>query len=150
MRAYHGFYAEQLHIQLDNTKSDNKNYLMIAMSAWLVKTGRFKRVRVFFLLVGHTHVIIDQIFGAITKGTVGDELITPQDMIANINGTCADNPAWMAKPVKWLHCVFDYTTWYKTHFKLANIERIFDGDISCQDGSYAGMNDFLFLSLIHI
>ena len=146
MRAYHGFYAEVLHIQLDNTKSDNKNYLMIAMSAWLVKTGRFKRVRVFFLLVGHTHVIIDQIFGAITKGTVGDELITPQDMIANINGTCADNPAWMAKPVKWLHCVFDYTTWYKTHFKLANIERIFDGDISCQDGSYAGMNDFLFFA----
>jgi hypothetical protein len=71
-----------------------------------VKSNRFKQVRIYFLLVGHTHIIIDQIFGAITTGTRGVEMFLPEDLISNIEDTCKENPQWMAKPVRWLKSLF--------------------------------------------
>ena len=67
MQTQFGYLPDELHLQLDNTSGENKNETMIAIGAWLVASGYFKRVRVFFLMVGHTHIIIDQIFGVITK-----------------------------------------------------------------------------------
>ena len=142
MRQHYGYYAEQLHIQLDNTKSENKTYVLISMAAWLVKTGRFKRVRVFFLLVGHTHVIIDQIFGALTTGTKGKELFLPEHLIENIEVTCGQNPNWMAKPVRWLKTLFDYTSWCDS-MDCSSLLRLFDGNLSDEDGTYSGMYDYV-------
>ena len=71
MRDHYGFWPQEMHIQLDNTTEDCKNSTTFAMAAWLVATGRCRRVRVFFLDVGHTHVVIDQIFGVVTRGLRG-------------------------------------------------------------------------------
>ena len=43
-----------LYIQLDNVSS-NKNHWTIAYSCWLVATGVLDKVKLGFLLVGHTH-----------------------------------------------------------------------------------------------
>ena len=145
MRDHYGHYADVLHLQLDNTKADNKNYTMIRMAAWLVKSGRFKQVRVYFLLVGHTHIIIDQIFGAITTGTRGVEMFLPEDLISNIEDTCKENPQWMAKPVRWLKSLFDFAKWTDL-MEPYPIKRLFDGEISDEQHTYQGMQDFQFLS----
>ena len=50
-----------LYIQLDNV-STNKSKLMFVYLSWLVATGVFDKIKVGFLIVGHTHEFIDQFF----------------------------------------------------------------------------------------
>ncbi len=61
-----------------------------------------------FLMVGHTHVIIDHIFGVVTVGLRRKELLTPEDLEQNINASLTANPQYMAKPVRKLHCLWDF------------------------------------------
>ena len=90
---------------------------MVAMSAWLVGRGFVGRVRVYFLDVGHTHVIIDQIFGVITVNLRTEELLTDNDLIRNINATMMAHPKWLPRKVRTLHCLFDFASWYALHIK---------------------------------
>lgn len=57
---------ETLYLQFDNA-SNNKCEAVFRYCAWLVKTGVFKKVRVGFMLVGHTHDIVDQMFSRISE-----------------------------------------------------------------------------------
>jgi hypothetical protein len=50
-----------LYIQLDNVGT-NKSKLMFIYLSWLVATGVFDKIKVGFLIVGHTHEFIDQFF----------------------------------------------------------------------------------------
>ena len=56
---------EVLYLQLDNVNS-NKSKRLLWYCAWLVMTDVFKKVKVGFLLVGHTHENIDQLFSRIS------------------------------------------------------------------------------------
>lgn len=51
-----------LYVQLDNTSRENKNKYMMAYFNMLVEKGIFEKVKIGFLLVGHTHDQIDQMF----------------------------------------------------------------------------------------
>jgi len=51
-----------LYVQLDNTSRENKNKYTMAYLNMLVEKGIFKKIKVGFLLVGHTHDQIDQMF----------------------------------------------------------------------------------------
>ena len=51
-----------LYLQLDNTTRENKNQALFAYCAMLVELKIFKKVKLGFLLVGHTHDQIDQMF----------------------------------------------------------------------------------------
>ena len=145
MRKKQGCYADVLFLVLDNTTSENKNQVMLAMAAWLVASGRFKQVRVFFLHVGHAHVIIDQIFGVITVGLRRQELLLPEDLIANIEATLAKNPKYMAEPVEELHQLWDFTRWVKSQMAPIHIKRICGAEqVADEAGAYHGMKDFIF------
>lgn len=48
-----------LYLQMDNTTAQNKNVTVLAYLNLLVQKGIFKKVKVGFLLVGHTHDQID-------------------------------------------------------------------------------------------
>jgi hypothetical protein len=50
-----------LYLQLDNA-SDNKNRCILALCDSLVTKGVFKKIKISFLLVGHTHEDVDQYF----------------------------------------------------------------------------------------
>lgn len=50
-----------LYLQLDNA-SDNKNKTLTAFCSMLVEKGIFRKVKLSFLLVGHTHEDVDQYF----------------------------------------------------------------------------------------
>ncbi len=52
---------------MDNTASDNKNTIMFAFLGLLVKLKIFRKVKVGFLEVGHTHEDIDQFFSVLAK-----------------------------------------------------------------------------------
>jgi len=56
-----------LHLQLDNTKKDNKNKKVFSFLAALVKKHIFQKVIVSFLPIGHTHNDVDAMFGVFSK-----------------------------------------------------------------------------------
>ncbi len=56
-----------LYLQLDNTCRENKNNLLMAYLHMLVKNKVFKKIKIGFLLVGHTHDQIDQMFSRFSK-----------------------------------------------------------------------------------
>ena len=49
-----------LYLQLDNTSQENINKIMFGYLKKLVELGIFQKVKVGFLLIGHTHDHIDQ------------------------------------------------------------------------------------------
>jgi hypothetical protein len=61
-----GFLPPILHLQLDNA-SDNKSRLFLAFIAYLVQEGVFLKVKLTYLIVGHTHEDIDQYFSVISR-----------------------------------------------------------------------------------
>ena len=54
--------APILYIQLDNTGRENKNATVFGYLSMLVNQGLFRKVKVNFLLAGHTHDHFDQMF----------------------------------------------------------------------------------------
>ena len=57
-----GNLPQVLYLQLDNTSHENKNQIVFGYLSMLVEMGIFQKVKVGFLLVGHTHDHIDQMF----------------------------------------------------------------------------------------
>ena len=53
---------QNLYVQLDNTRKDNKNNKFFGFLACLADKGVFKTIYINFSPVGHTHEDIDQFF----------------------------------------------------------------------------------------
>jgi hypothetical protein len=72
-----------LTIQMDSA-GDNKNYTMACFCEWLVKTRVFRKVKMCFLPVGHTHEDIDACFGRLSKQFVqyGQDVQCFADMVS--------------------------------------------------------------------
>jgi hypothetical protein len=62
LNGWKGELPRVLYLQLDNTPCKNKNKFVIAYLHMLVKRGVFRKIKVGFLVVGHTHDQIDQMF----------------------------------------------------------------------------------------
>ena len=58
-----------LYVKLDNIARENKNSIVFGYLSMLVEKGIFKKVKVNFVLVGHTHDHIDQMFSRFSKKT---------------------------------------------------------------------------------
>lgn len=56
------FHIKLLHVQLDNCVGENKNNIVMAFLGGLIASGVIGRAEVHFLMVGHTHIKIDQVF----------------------------------------------------------------------------------------
>lgn len=145
MRDHYGYLPAELHLQLDNTSGENKNNTMVAMASWLVHAGYFKRVRVFFLLVGHTHIIIDQVFGVITKSIKSQQLLEVRDLVAAIGTALLPNPQYRAQEVKVLPALWDFKGFVQKFGRLASLTYL-TGNPQYYDeqGGWQGYRDFLF------
>lgn len=55
-------YIGTLVVQVDNCVGENKNHILIGYLASLVGRGIIGNVQVQFMPIGHTHILIDQIF----------------------------------------------------------------------------------------
>ena len=60
-------FPQHLVIQTDNTVAQTKNSHAAAFCSQLVGAGKFSTVTLNFLMVGHTHEDVDQLFGIITE-----------------------------------------------------------------------------------
>ncbi|GBG64104.1 hypothetical protein CBR_g40552 [Chara braunii] len=60
-------FSKVLYLTLDNTSKENKNNFVLAYLVFLVKMRVFSKVQLNFLLVGHTHEDIDQMFNCFSR-----------------------------------------------------------------------------------
>ena len=58
-------FPDSLVLQADNTTGQCKNNLAMLFLAFLVGSGRFTSATINFLIVGHTHEDVDQVFGMV-------------------------------------------------------------------------------------
>jgi hypothetical protein len=66
-RARGGTLPEVLYLQLDNTCRENKNRYVFAFLSLLVQLKVFRKIKVNFLVVGHTHEDVDQWFSQLNR-----------------------------------------------------------------------------------
>ena len=66
MNKLKGPLPRSLYLQLDNA-SDNKSLQFLAFIAYLVEMGVFDSIKVNYLIVGHTHELVDQWFSVLSK-----------------------------------------------------------------------------------
>ncbi|CAH1271076.1 LAMB1 [Branchiostoma lanceolatum] len=59
---YNGHLPNTLYLQLDNSAKECKNKYIIAFAAWLVHLRVFRKVKLGYLMPGHTHEDVDQMF----------------------------------------------------------------------------------------
>ena len=67
LQSWQGIIPPVMYVQLDNTARENKNSIVFGYLSMLVERGIFKKIKVNFLLVGHTHDHIDQMFSRFSK-----------------------------------------------------------------------------------
>ena len=68
-------------IQCDNTARENRNAHLSRWAAALVMRGVVRSVSFHFLVVGHTHINLDQRFSIIAKGLNQQAILgTPEDI----------------------------------------------------------------------
>ena len=68
-------WPKKFYLQLDNAPV-NKSQAMFHYLAWLVQSGIFKTVRIAFMMVGHTHDIIDQLFSRVSMYLRQNKMLT--------------------------------------------------------------------------
>ena len=71
-----GCLPKKVFIQADNTPKETKNTITIFVACWLLiqlKGTKLRVVEFAYLLVGHTHDLIDQLFAFISKALRGRE-----------------------------------------------------------------------------
>ena len=67
LQSWKGILSLVLYVQLDNTAKENNDSIVFGYLSMLVERGIFKNIKVNFLLVGHTHDHIDQMFSRFSK-----------------------------------------------------------------------------------
>ena len=98
--------VDTLYLQLDGA-GDNKCKTMMAFCAALVHFHVFKRVKVSFLPVGHTHEDIDQLFGRLALALRNRDVRTVAELLEVMRGCFHPVPVVSGGvPV-----VLDFTTW---------------------------------------
>lgn len=79
-------------IELDNTVGENKTRAMIAYAGFLIETGRFKRVIIFFRPKGHTFTLLDQSFSKLIRQLRHFCVFTPSDLVKRMYSIMKDRP----------------------------------------------------------
>ena len=78
---------EKLHVQMDNTKKDNRNNIVYGFLASLVDRGFLQEVELSFLPIGHTHEDIDAFFSRIAKQVKTKKCLTIDDLANRIRAS---------------------------------------------------------------
>ena len=67
-----------LYLQVDNC-GENKNKVLFGFLTHLVRQHTFQKIKAGFLMVGHTHEDIDQMFSVISTYLKQEKVITPSN-----------------------------------------------------------------------
>ena len=75
-----GPHPETLYLHLDNCWRENKNKYLLSLTHLLVGKGVFKKIKICFLPVGHTHNIVDQMFSRFSVALKTENIFTVDDL----------------------------------------------------------------------
>jgi len=105
--------GKDLHVQLDNTTSENKNWIVMCFVGWLVQMGYFRTARVFFLLKGDTKTELDQTFGVYMTSLKAQCILKVCYLYVCV--TILHYPTTPAPPHHLYHTIPHYPTRYLLH-----------------------------------
>ncbi|XP_041478017.1 uncharacterized protein LOC121425955 [Lytechinus variegatus] len=84
LRKYDKTLPDVLYLQMDNCGRENKNQCVIALCALLVELNVFRKVKIGFLMKGHTHEDVDQLFSRVSVHTSKQNIPTLSSLMTNI------------------------------------------------------------------
>lgn len=106
-----------LNLQFDNCR-DNKNKCVVAFCSLLVESEIFREVNFNFLMVGHTHEDIDQMFSTISRRFLRlcyhprrKKCVTFKDFVDEINDCFAANEENAPQCVEFVAATHDFWGW---------------------------------------
>ncbi|KAL3685046.1 hypothetical protein R1sor_003068 [Riccia sorocarpa] len=73
---WEGILPPTLYLQLDNIVQENKNNILFAYLAMLLEKKVFTKIKLGFLLVGHTHDFVDQMFSHFSQALCRENAFT--------------------------------------------------------------------------
>ena len=137
-----------LWLQLDNCWRENKNRWMPAFMSWLIHMKFFNEVMVSFLLQGHTHIDIDQMFSTLaiyldknSCWSFGHLL----DVIPNAYRSDTTRPVG-----RYIHKVFNWSGFFAPYLKEMSghssphvflFRRLPDGNVGMKTKAFHGTSD---------
>lgn len=102
-----------LYLQLDNTARENKNRHVFAFLSLLVELNIFKKIKVGFLMVGHTHEDVDQFFSRISTHLKKNSITTFPKLLKAIPASFQRSDS-MTTAQRITH-IFDVRDWLLPH-----------------------------------
>eukprot|EP01103_Thecamoeba_quadrilineata_P009529 TRINITY_DN192_c0_g1_i13.p1 TRINITY_DN192_c0_g1~~TRINITY_DN192_c0_g1_i13.p1 ORF type:complete len:858 (-),score=130.06 TRINITY_DN192_c0_g1_i13:38-2350(-) len=110
--------SQNLLLQMDNSAKDNKNKYVIGVLALLVHLGWFKTIQMSFLIVGHTHEDVDQMFSLFVMGMKFD----PVYSLPNFRKLVEKWYPSIRPEILLLTSILDVKTWFKESHCLLDLK----------------------------
>ena len=99
---------DTLYLQMDNCGRENKNRFVFAFCALLVELKVFRKIKVSFLMVGHTHEDVDQMFSRYSTYLRRQDVFTMDCLTSSFENCYTPSPTAvvldeMPDVCRWLH-----------------------------------------------
>lgn len=125
--------GRRLHLQLDNTTSENKNKTVLGLVALLVAWGIFEDATIFLLPVGHTYNELDAAFSPLIKFVMGIAIPTLIALLSAVERALATKKVRVVRRLPHL--------W---HFSTYLEQYMYDIDGFTNTRQSSGMHEFYF------
>ncbi|CAB1097757.1 unnamed protein product [Ectocarpus sp. CCAP 1310/34] len=89
-----GYLIQHAHWQVDNCASENKNNFFLGFAGLLVAASVIRVVEINFMMVGHTHMKIDQIFSRFSRGIKGKNIFTRTQLAEVLQASYTEVPVF--------------------------------------------------------
>lgn len=112
----------RLILQADNTPKETKNTITLAMAVWVLaqlQQTRLQSIEFCYLIVGHTHDLIDAIFSFVSRALHACDVLSLPDMFSQLNEKMRRPPVW-----KHLRDVWGFRDSRPRHLTASNIKGI--------------------------
>ncbi|KAL3696984.1 hypothetical protein R1sor_011060 [Riccia sorocarpa] len=110
---WEGILPPTLYLQLDNTVRENKNNILFAYLAMLLEKKVFTKIKLRFLLVGHTHNFVDQMFSRFSQALRRENAFTMSRLRSVIESSYDPKPVTTILTQTW-----DFKHFIETEPKL--------------------------------
>ncbi|KAL3689390.1 hypothetical protein R1sor_015699 [Riccia sorocarpa] len=110
---WEGILPPTLYLQLDNTVRENKNNILFAYLAMLLEKNVFTKIKLGFLLVGHTHDFVDQMFSRFSQALRRENAFTMSRLRSMIESSYDPKPVTTILTQTW-----DFKHFIETEPKL--------------------------------
>ncbi|KAL3676560.1 hypothetical protein R1sor_026508 [Riccia sorocarpa] len=108
-----GILPPTLYLQLDNNVRENKNNILFAYLAMLLEKKVFTKIKLGFLLVGHTHDFVDQMFSRFSQALRRENAFTMSRLRSVIESSYNPKPVTTILTQTW-----DFKHFIETEPKL--------------------------------